>query len=176
MAIRIVSLNIRHGGGNRIARLANWIEAMNPSVVVFPEWRNNVSGKIIRDQLTENGFRTVATARATSKINSVLQNQLALRSLLIFDVARAVATVRKPFSVSRPLMIFPDTLFRHSGRTTTEGLLVASQSDKRSIRLPPPCWMLSDTIRTDIRLILRTKYGLPCALWLSRKFFANLFT
>jgi len=45
---------------------------MNPSAVVLPEWRNNVSGKIIRDRLTENGFRTVATARATSKINSVL--------------------------------------------------------------------------------------------------------
>jgi hypothetical protein len=59
---------------------------MNPSAVVLPEWRNNVSGKIIRERLTENGFRTVATARATSKINSVLQNQLALRSLFAFAV------------------------------------------------------------------------------------------
>jgi exonuclease III len=70
--MRIVSLNIRHGGGNRISRLADWIETIDPSVVVIPEWRNNGSGKILRDRLTEAGFRTVATARATTKINSVL--------------------------------------------------------------------------------------------------------
>jgi hypothetical protein len=63
MAIRIVSLNTRHGGGNRITRLANWITTMNPSAVVLPEWWNNVSEEIIRDRLTKNGFRTVAIAR-----------------------------------------------------------------------------------------------------------------
>lgn len=72
MTIRIVSLNIQHGGGKRISRLADWIATTNPSAVVLPEWRNNASGKIIRDRLTENGFRTVATTRATPKINSVL--------------------------------------------------------------------------------------------------------
>src|SRR5665647_593198 len=72
MAIRIVSLNIQHGGGKRVIRLADWIATMEPSVVVIPEWRNNAPGKIIRDRLTTNGFRTVATTRATTKINSVL--------------------------------------------------------------------------------------------------------
>jgi exodeoxyribonuclease III len=72
MTVRIVSLNIRHGGGKRIAGLADWLATKNPSVVVLPEWRNNVWGQQIRERLTDGGLQTSATARATSKINSVL--------------------------------------------------------------------------------------------------------
>jgi len=72
MSVRIVSLNIQHGGGKRIDRLSDWLATKSPSVVVLPEWRNNVGGQRIRKRLADSGFQTVATARATSKINSVL--------------------------------------------------------------------------------------------------------
>ena len=72
MVTRIVSINIRHGGGTRITRLADWIDTIEPSVVVIPEWRDNAPGNIIRDRLTTNGFRTAATTRATPTIYSVL--------------------------------------------------------------------------------------------------------
>ena len=72
MSVRIVSLNIQHGGGKRIARLSDWLATKSPSVVVLPEWRNNVGGQRIRKQMADSGFQTVAPARATSKINSVL--------------------------------------------------------------------------------------------------------
>jgi exonuclease III len=72
MSVRIISLNIQQGGGKRIASLADWLTTKNPSVVVLPEWRNNVGGQRIRKQLADSGFHTVAAARATSKSNSVL--------------------------------------------------------------------------------------------------------
>jgi exonuclease III len=71
MGIRIVSLNIQHGGGKRIARLADWLLTKKPSVVVLPEWRNNVSGQQIRERLADNGYRTGAAARAAPKVNSI---------------------------------------------------------------------------------------------------------
>jgi exodeoxyribonuclease-3 len=72
MSIRILTLNIRHGGGKRIALLADWIVAKSPNVVVLPEWRNNDSGQRIRKILTDNGLTTIAAARGKSRLNSVL--------------------------------------------------------------------------------------------------------
>jgi exodeoxyribonuclease III len=63
MTIRIVTLKIRHGGGKRIAGLADWIVSKSPHVVVLPEWRNNASGQRIREILTDSGFKTIAAAR-----------------------------------------------------------------------------------------------------------------
>jgi exodeoxyribonuclease III len=74
--MKIVSLNIQHGGGKRIAGLSEWLETMKPSAVVLPEWRNNPPGLKIRDWLTGIGFRTIAAERATrderSQITSLL--------------------------------------------------------------------------------------------------------
>ena len=97
-------------------------------------------------------FQQMPATKTKHKLTSCdsMRSIAAKSTLLIFDVARAVATVRKPFSVSRSLMIFPDTLFRHSGRTTAEGFIVVIQLAKRFILLPPPCRMLSDTIRMAI--------------------------
>jgi exodeoxyribonuclease III len=73
MAIRIVSINIRHGGGKRIAPLADWLVGKSPSAVVLPEWRNNTAGQYIRERLAENGLQsfTVVNNR-TNKFNGLL--------------------------------------------------------------------------------------------------------
>jgi hypothetical protein len=72
MGIRIVTLNIRHGGGKRIARLADWIASKSPNVVVLPEWRNDASGQRFREILTDSGLTTIAAVRGQSTRNSVL--------------------------------------------------------------------------------------------------------
>jgi hypothetical protein len=51
MAIRIVSLNIRHGGGKRISDLTDWLVTKAPSAVVLSEWRHNAPGQRIRQRL-----------------------------------------------------------------------------------------------------------------------------
>jgi len=72
MGIRIVSLNIRHGGGSRTAQLVDWIVSKNPDVVILPEWRNNASGQRIRDVLAKTGLTAIVAARGQSAANSVL--------------------------------------------------------------------------------------------------------
>jgi exonuclease III len=52
--------------------LANWLASRSPSVLALPEWRNNEAGQKIKELLTNVGFKTVTTARATPKTNKVL--------------------------------------------------------------------------------------------------------
>lgn len=68
MSVRIVSLNIRHGGGKRIAGLADWLVTKNPSAVVLSEWQNNVSGQQIKERLKDRGFQTAATSKPTNGV------------------------------------------------------------------------------------------------------------
>ena len=107
MGIRIVSLNIQHGGGKRIARLADWLLTKKPSVVVLPEWRNNVSGQQIRERLADNGYRTGAAARAAPKVNSIF---FAAKDLTSFQCReRALVSLQ----VKGEDAIGPDTCKRH---------------------------------------------------------------
>lgn len=70
--MRILSLNIYHGGGKRTAQLADWLLAKGASVLVLPEWRDNASGRHLRDRLVARGFHTIAAMQRRSNSNSVL--------------------------------------------------------------------------------------------------------
>jgi exodeoxyribonuclease-3 len=72
MRCRIISLNICHGGGKRIAQLARWLITKGSNVVVLPEWRNDDAGRRILEILKGSGFSTIATAQEKSKRNCVL--------------------------------------------------------------------------------------------------------
>jgi exodeoxyribonuclease III len=71
MILRIVSINLRHGGGRRVAGLMNWLTSKSPSAAVLTEWRDNPSGARIRKWLSDEEYHTAA-ARADAKVNSVL--------------------------------------------------------------------------------------------------------
>src|ERR1700687_72837 len=73
---RIVSLNIRHGGGVRTNKLVDWLARQRLFAAVISEWRDNASGQQIRDGLLSGGLRSFSAARGP-KINSAL---LAARS------------------------------------------------------------------------------------------------
>jgi len=70
--LRILSLNIRQGGGKRIAQLAQWLLSKSPTVVVLPEWRNNAAGRQLIEVLKDGGFTTYAVMREEAKRNSLL--------------------------------------------------------------------------------------------------------
>jgi hypothetical protein len=73
---RIVSLNIRHGGGSRANQLIDWIVSQTPVAAVITEWRDNSSGQQIKNGLLSGGLRSFSAAR-NPKINTAL---LAARS------------------------------------------------------------------------------------------------
>jgi exodeoxyribonuclease III len=72
VASRIISLNLRHGGGRRIAPLTDWLLTKSPSAVIATEWRNNVPGQHLRNRLTLDGLQLALTVPAASQINTVL--------------------------------------------------------------------------------------------------------
>jgi exodeoxyribonuclease III len=73
---RIVSLNIRHGGGERAGPLVDWIVNQAPFMAIITEWRDNASGQQIRSNLSAAGLASFSTGRGP-KINTAL---LAARS------------------------------------------------------------------------------------------------
>jgi exodeoxyribonuclease-3 len=80
--MRIVSLNIRHGGGGRVSRLADWIIAQAPFAAVVTEWRDNAPGQQIRSSYSSAGLASFPTGRGP-KINTAL---LAARSFTHSDI------------------------------------------------------------------------------------------
>jgi exodeoxyribonuclease III len=70
--LRIISLNIRHGGGKRIAQIARWLLSKSPTVLVLPEWRNDAGGRQITEALKAGGFETNPPTGEQSRRNSVL--------------------------------------------------------------------------------------------------------
>lgn len=53
--MKLVSFNIRHGGGSRITRIQEVIAGHAPDVLILPEYRNNPAGQTLRGWLTQFG-------------------------------------------------------------------------------------------------------------------------
>jgi exodeoxyribonuclease-3 len=58
--MKILSLNIRHGGGTRVDRLCAAIAALEATVVVLQEFRTNESGNTLCANLKSQGFAYTA--------------------------------------------------------------------------------------------------------------------
>jgi exonuclease III len=68
----VLSLNIRHGGGDRVKALQNWIAAKIPDIVVLSEWRDNPSGTWFRSALQQEGFFIDTAVRPLPRSNGLL--------------------------------------------------------------------------------------------------------
>lgn len=68
---RILSLNVRHGGGNRAPKLVEWITGKSPFVAVLTEWRDNAQGQFIKNGLARDGLSSISPPRG-STINTAL--------------------------------------------------------------------------------------------------------
>lgn len=69
--MRILALNIRHGGGNRIEAIARYIGAFHPDVVVLSEFRDNANANLLRAHFGRQGLPFFAAASAVRNQNSV---------------------------------------------------------------------------------------------------------
>ena len=75
--MKILSWNIRHGGGSRVTRIQTVIAAHQPDILVLSEFRNNLAGANLRHWLSEFGhqFQAAGNARASTD-NAVLVSSL----------------------------------------------------------------------------------------------------
>lgn len=68
---KILSLNIRSGGGDRVASIWQFIEHHKPDVVVLSEWREGKGGQEFLQLFKENGFNCLTLNDGTTR-NGVL--------------------------------------------------------------------------------------------------------
>ena len=54
--MKIVSLNIRHGGGKRIRNILNYLEKYDSEIIVVTEYRNNENGDLLITYLQKQGY------------------------------------------------------------------------------------------------------------------------
>ena len=70
--MRIISWNIQHGGGTRVADILRCIAGYEPDVLVLVEFRQGKGGRAIRSALAHLGMTERTVASAGSMQNSVL--------------------------------------------------------------------------------------------------------
>ncbi|NKB55667.1 MAG: hypothetical protein GKS00_04955 [Alphaproteobacteria bacterium] len=72
MPIRLLSWNIRHGGGARVARIHAAIRVHRAEIVVLTEFRDNPPGRTLREALAADGLVHQATSAPPPRVNGVL--------------------------------------------------------------------------------------------------------
>lgn len=70
--LKILSWNIRQGGGSRLKKIRTYLNLSGAKILVLSEFRNNMSGLNLRHSLLLNGFRFQAVSHAKMDANSVL--------------------------------------------------------------------------------------------------------
>jgi len=66
--LKIVTLNLRHGGADRVRRIADYLLENEAEIIVLTEFRENSSGALLTDRLTATGLqRFVAPAQDARK-------------------------------------------------------------------------------------------------------------
>ena len=69
--MKIVSLNIRHGGGKRIPRILEWLAQEEADFILLCEWRLNPAGLALEQALKIRGYQTSGYARSEAE-NGIL--------------------------------------------------------------------------------------------------------
>ena len=68
--LKIISWNIRQGGGTRINSICNNLIKSDEAVIILSEYRNNASGMKIRNSLLKAGYRYQNVTAAKADVNS----------------------------------------------------------------------------------------------------------
>ena len=70
--LKLLSWNIRQGGGSRVRPIVRFLAKQGAHIVVLSEFRNNDSGLFIRKKLLEQGYLHQFVSLTESDTNSVL--------------------------------------------------------------------------------------------------------
>ena len=70
--MKLLTFNILHGGGSRVADICRVIEQHNADVIVLTEFRENASGAEIKSRLGDCGWANQASSHPPPRTNGVL--------------------------------------------------------------------------------------------------------
>lgn len=64
--MRIVCLNIRHGGGKRSPQILDWLNGQSADFVLLNEWRSNGSGAFLKTAMEETGYTCIVETKGAA--------------------------------------------------------------------------------------------------------------
>lgn len=95
--MKLLTLNLQHGGGARIPQLADYCIASAADIFVFSEFRNSRSGRALVAMLDEAGYKFSARSEGSPRENGVAvfsrhpMRQIPHEGLIDADVQRLVS-------------------------------------------------------------------------------------
>jgi exodeoxyribonuclease III len=69
--MKLVTLNIQHGGGRRVPKILAYLRSQSADVIVLTEFREDANARALRSDLGTEGFLHFAAASIGAKENSV---------------------------------------------------------------------------------------------------------
>lgn len=111
--MRVLSLNVQHGGGRRIGKIVDFVRQQQPDLAVLTEYRHNRHGDTLRKAVEAFGFVHHYAPPATA-----LQNTVLIASKEPFNVRDTSALAddaRRCVIVELPQLVVAAVYFR-SGR------------------------------------------------------------
>lgn len=69
--MKLITLNIRQGGGKRTGQLLDYLIEKDADLIVLTEYRDNASGGLIRSELSRVGLTFFASPKSVENQNSV---------------------------------------------------------------------------------------------------------
>lgn len=69
--MKIITLNIQHGGGKRLHGILGFLESQDADTIVLTEFRENANARVLRAELKDMAFCHFASASKAPKNNSV---------------------------------------------------------------------------------------------------------
>jgi len=69
--MKLIALNIRHGGGKRIQSILRYLHSHASDTLVLTEFRDNTNAQVLKDSLEGSGFKYFTSAPCLPKTNSV---------------------------------------------------------------------------------------------------------
>jgi len=70
--MKIMTFNIRHGGGTRVHSITKSIDFHNPDILVLTEYRENKNADVLRGHLARSGYLYMTSGTIDPNVNSVL--------------------------------------------------------------------------------------------------------
>jgi exonuclease III len=69
--LRLLTLNIRHGGGRRTEAIADALTSSDAEVIILTEFRENASARVLRERLAAKGWQQQASSEPPARTNGV---------------------------------------------------------------------------------------------------------
>jgi len=91
--MKLVALNIRHGGGSRSAGILGWIRDQAPDFILLTEWRKSAKGLVLQGAIQTLGYSVVGGSDGASSNGLLVASTRPFRTIDLTPIASATGKI-----------------------------------------------------------------------------------